>query len=79
MSRLLITGTHGFDDATRAAFPFYLAKGARESGIDVGVVLALDAAVLVKPEIRTHVKPHGLPPLDELYQFAADHGIPVYV
>jgi hypothetical protein len=35
--------------------------------------------VLVKPEIRKHVVPHGQPPLDELFQFAVDHKIPVYV
>jgi predicted peroxiredoxin len=79
MPRLLITATHGHDNATRAAMPFYVAKGAREAGIDPALVLTLDATVLVKPEIRQHVVPHGQPPLDELFQFAADHGIPVYV
>jgi len=79
MARLLITATYGYDNSTRAAMPFYVAKGARESGIDVGLVLALDAAVLVKPDVRKHVQPFGQPPLDELFQFAVDHKIPVYV
>lgn len=79
MAKLLITATHGFDNATRAAMPFFVAKGAKESGIDVGLVLALDATVLVKPDIRKHVQPHGQPPLEELFQFAVDHRIPVYV
>lgn len=79
MARLLITATYGYDNATRATMPFYVARGAKETGIDVGLVLALDAAALVKPEVRKHVVPHGQPPLDELFQFAVDHRIPVYV
>ena len=79
MAKLLITGTYGHDNSTRAAMPFFVAKGAKEAGIDVALVLALDAAVLVKPEIRKHVQPYGQPPLEELFQFAVDHRIPVYV
>jgi predicted peroxiredoxin len=79
MAKLLITATYGYDNSSRAAMPFYVAKGAKEAGIDVGLVLALDATVLVKPEVRKHVRPHGQPPLDELFQFAIDHRIPVYV
>ncbi len=79
MGKLLITATYGFDNSTRAAMPFFVAKGAKESGIDVGLVLALDATVLVKPEVRKHVQPYGQPPLEELFQFAVDHRIPVYV
>jgi predicted peroxiredoxin len=79
MAKLLITATYGHDNATRAAMPFYVARGAKETGIDVGIVLALDATVLVKPGIRKHIVPHGQPPLDELFQFAVDHKIPVYV
>ena len=79
MAKLLITGTYGYDNSTRAAMPFFLAKGAKESGIEVGIVLTLDATVLVKPELRKHVQPYGLPPLEDLFQFAVDHKIPVYV
>jgi len=79
MARLLITATYGYDNSTRATMPFYLARGAKESGIDVGIVLALDATVLVKPELRKHVQPYGQPASEELFQFAVDHKIPVYV
>jgi predicted peroxiredoxin len=79
MPGLLITATHGYDNSTRAAMPFYLARSAKESGIDVGVVLALDATVLVKPELRKHVQPYGQPALEELFQFSVDHKIPIYV
>jgi predicted peroxiredoxin len=79
MARLLITATHGYENSTRAAFPFYVARGAKEAGVEPGIVLALDATVLVKPELRKHVQPYGLPSLEELFQFAVDHRIPVYV
>lgn len=79
MPDLLITATYGYDNSTRASIPFFVAKGAKEAGIDVGIVLALDATVLVKPELREHVLPYGQPPLEELFQFAVDHKIPVYV
>ena len=79
MARLLITATYGYDNSTRASMPFYLARGAKESGIDVGIVLALDATVLVKPELRKHVQPYGQPALEELFQFSLDHKIPIYV
>ena len=77
--RLLVTATYGYDNASRAAMPFYVAKGAKESGIDVGIVLALDATALVRADVRKHVQPHGQPPLTELFQFAVDHRIPIYV
>lgn len=79
MPSLLVTATYGYDNSTRAAIPFFVAKGAKEAGIDVGIVLALDATVLVKPEFRRHVQPYGQPPLEELFQVAVDHRIPVYV
>jgi predicted peroxiredoxin len=79
MASLLITATHGYDNSTRASLPFFVAKGAVEAGIEVGIVLALDAPVLVKPELRKHVQPYGFPPLEELFQFAVDHRVPVYV
>ena len=50
----------------------------KESWIDVGIGLALDAAVLVKSQLRQYVKLYGLHPLEELFQFAVDHQIPVY-
>jgi predicted peroxiredoxin len=79
MASLLISATYGYDNSTRATMPFFLARGAKESGIDVGIVLALDATVLVKPEFRKHVQPYGQPPLEELFKFTVDHKIPVYV
>jgi predicted peroxiredoxin len=79
MPRLLVTATYGIDNPTRAGLPFFIAKGAKESGIDVGIVLALDATLLVRPELRKHLQPVGIPHLEELFTFAVDHQIPVFV
>src|SRR5438874_7903944 len=48
MAKLLITGTHGTDDPTRASMPFHLAKGAKEAGCDVEINLAIDAPLIMK-------------------------------
>ena len=79
MAKPLVTATYGYDNSTRAAMPFFVARGAKEAGIDVGIVLALDATVLVKPALRKHVQPYGQPALEELFQFAVDHRILLYV
>jgi predicted peroxiredoxin len=52
MPKMLITGTCGPSDPTRASMPFHIAKGAREAGYDVGIVLANDAPFLVKDALR---------------------------
>jgi predicted peroxiredoxin len=79
MPKLLITGTHGPEDPTRATFPFHIAKGARESGLDVDVVLANDAPLLLKDGIREHVQGFGTPALKELFQFAVSNNVRVYI
>jgi predicted peroxiredoxin len=79
MAKLLVTATYGIDNPTRAGLPFFVVRGAKEAGIDVGIVLAADATLLIRPEIRKHIQPLGLPHLEELFRFAVDHQIPVYV
>lgn len=79
MARLLITATCGIENSSRAALPFFIARGAKEAGFDVGIVLAVDATLLVRPELRKHIQPFGQPHLEELFQFVVDHRIPVYV
>ena len=79
MAKLLITGTHGTDDPTRASMPFHLAKGAKESGCDVEINLAIDAPLIMKDGVRNAVQGVGMPPLAELFQFAVDNKIHVYV
>jgi uncharacterized protein involved in oxidation of intracellular sulfur len=79
MAKLLITGTHGTDDPTRASLPFHLAKGAKEAGYDVDINLAIDAPLIMKDYVRGAIQGVGMPPLAELFQFAVDNKIHVYV
>jgi predicted peroxiredoxin len=79
MATLLLTGTHGTDDPTRASMPFHIGKGAKEAGYDVEIVLAVDAPVILKDAIRESMFGVGMPALKELMQFAIDNRIRVYV
>lgn len=79
MAKILITATHGSEDPTRAGLAFVLAKGAVEGGHDVSVALVGEGSLLMKEPIRQSILPVGLPPLKELFQFAVDHKVPVYV
>ena len=79
MPKLFISGTHGPEDPTRATFPFHIAKGARESGYDVGIVLANDAPLIMKDSIRDAIQGVGMPSLKELFQFAISNSVRVYI
>src|SRR5262249_54016485 len=79
MAKLLITGTHGAEDPTRASMPFHVAKGAKEAGHDVDLVLANDAPVVPRNAGRDTLPGAGLPPLKDLVQFVVDNKLRVYV
>ena len=79
MAKLLITGTHGAEDPTRASMPFHIAKGAKEAGFDVEINLAVDAPTVLKAAVTGSLHGVGMPPLKELVQFAIDNKIHVYV
>ncbi|MBI4457107.1 MAG: hypothetical protein HY644_14590 [Acidobacteria bacterium] len=79
MPQLLIIGTQGAENPTKGSLPFFLAKAAKESGRDVAVVLAADSSLLVNATMRENVKGVGFPLLSELYQFALDSKIPIYI
>jgi uncharacterized protein len=79
MAQLLFMGTAGIEDPTRATLPFHLGKAAKDSGIDVAVVLGGDASLLVKAGVRENVHGVGLPPLKDLYAYARSAGIPLHV
>jgi uncharacterized protein len=79
MATLLISGTHGPDDPTRASLPFHVGKGAIEGGHQVAVALMGDAAYVMKDDIREAISGVAIPPLRELFQFAVEHKVRVYV
>ena len=79
MTMILITGTHGPEDPTRASMPFHIAKGAVEAGYEVGIVLAVDSPVIMKDSVKDSLFGVGMPPLKELMQFAVEQNVRVYV
>ena len=78
MATILYVGTHGTDDPTRASIPFHLAKGAKEAGHEVAIVLAGDAPVVLKDAVRDSLFGVGMPALKELFQFAVENNVRVY-
>jgi predicted peroxiredoxin len=77
---LLIVTAAGPQDPTRASVPFHIAvNGARPSGVDVAVVLAGDAAELVKPDVIANVLGIGIPPLRDLLDKCLEQDVHFYV
>ena len=78
--RFLYITAVGPADPTRASLAIHLAaNGAAEAGHDVDVVLAADAAELIKPGVAASVTGLGIPPLAELFAKAQDKGIHFHV
>jgi predicted peroxiredoxin len=76
---LTISTTWGTNDATKATVPFHLARGAKQAGIDVRIVLAGDSTELIRQGVAETVRGKGVPPLREVLDFARDNGIPIHV
>ena len=80
MGGLLIVTAAGPEEPTRATIPFHIAvNGAKPTGTEVALVLAGDAAELVKPDVIANVLGLGVPPLRELLDKLIDQEVPVYV
>jgi predicted peroxiredoxin len=76
---LTISTTWGTNDATKATIPFHLARGAKQAGIDVRIVLAGDSTELIRQGVAETVRGKGVPPLREVLDFARHNGIPIHV
>ena len=79
MARILFVATRGTDDPTRASFPFMEAKGAVEAGHETGVILMMEAALLIKDHVAAQVQGVGVPPLPELMNFLTNHNVRISV
>lgn len=76
----LYLATSGAADPTKASIPVHLAvNGSIEAGHDAGIVLAGDAAELVKASTRESIEGVGIPPMRELFAKVRQHEVPVYV
>ncbi len=76
---LTISTTWGTSDPTKATIPFHLARGAKQAGTRVRMVLAGDATDLVRSGVAQTVRGKGVPPLTEVLDFARDNEIRIHV
>lgn len=77
---VLYVAASGLSDPTRASIPWHLAvNGSFEAGQSTGILLAGDAAEVVRADVRDELAGVGIPPLRELMAKARDHEIPVFV
>ena len=76
---LTISTTWGTNDPTKATIPFHLARGAKQTGIDVRIVLAGDSTELLRTAVAETVRGKGVPPLSEVLGFARDSKIRIHV
>jgi predicted peroxiredoxin len=80
MAGLLIVTATGPEEPTRASVPFHIAvNGAKPNGTEVAIVLAGDAAELVKPDVIANVIGVGIPPLRDLVDKCLEQDLRVYV
>jgi predicted peroxiredoxin len=76
---LTISTTWGTNDPTKATIPFHLARGAKQSGVEVRIVLAGDSTDLIRSGIAATVRGKGVPPLSEVLDFARENKVPIHV
>ncbi len=76
--KFMYVATHGSEDPTRATLPFLMAKGAKEAGYDVEIVLMGDSVVLFNETVSSSIQGVGVAALKDLMLFARAGNIPVY-
>jgi predicted peroxiredoxin len=77
---ILYISTNGSADATKASIPWHLAvNGSVEVGQTARIVLAGDAAEMVKAGVREGLEGVGVPPLRDLVAKARANGVSIHV
>ena len=66
MATLLLNGTYGPENPTRASMPFHFASGAVDAEIAVQILLTADATLLMKDPVAEAVQGVAMPSLKEL-------------
>ena len=78
--RTIYLAASGKADPTRASVPLHLAvNGSLEVGHSVQIVLAGDAAELIKADVRDALEGVGVPPVRDLLEKARQHDVPIFV
>lgn len=79
MGKLLVHVTHGPESPTRAALACLVAKAAVDSGHEVSMFFAGDAALLMKDEIVDSLQGIGTGALSDTLPALVEAGVPIYV
>lgn len=78
MTKLLIQGTHGREDAEKATLPFIVANVAATADQEVAVLLTSDAVWLVTDGYADDIESYGLPNLGQLIRECASNGAEIW-
>lgn len=76
--KFLYLATRGPEDPTHACMPLFFAKGAKDAGHEVEVVMAGDSVVLFQDLSAENTKGVGMPNAKELMGALRNEKIPVY-
>lgn len=79
MPTLLLNGTYGPENPTRASMPFHFAAGAVDAGIQTQILLTADATLLLKDTVAQSMQGVGMPPLKELLDKVVGAGAEIHV
>lgn len=79
MAQLMLVGTAGSDDPTRAALPLLNARSAVNAGHETEVFLVGEAVYLMKTAVADATNPVGWPNVGELIRDVVDKGGTFYI
>ena len=79
MARILVVGTHGSNDPTRAAMPLITAQGALDAGHEPEVALLGEATYLMRPGLAAEVVAVAFGNVGDRMKALRASGVPFYV
>jgi uncharacterized protein involved in oxidation of intracellular sulfur len=79
MGKMVVSGTYGSDDPTRAVLPLLSAGGALDAGHEAEVFLVGEAVYLMKDSIANACNPVGWPNIGEVLRGLVGRGVPFYI
>jgi uncharacterized protein len=77
--RILYVQTHGIDEASKAATPFYLATAAAAMDMDVSIYFTMHGPTLLRKDSRDLTVKEGGAPLSSFIDLAVETGVNLLV
>lgn len=79
MGKLLMVGTYGTDDPTRATMPFLITSGALDRDHEPMIALMGEAVYLMRDGVVDEVSGVGFPELRQFVDKAIANEVPFYI